>query len=319
MEIFFDSIQEGIWFRSLHPKLNDAILSPFPLQPDMPELLSNVLAYDKPDIVLKDQGKPILVIERTIEVPSGHNVGQRFARLAAAAQMRIPVVYFGPYAAYKHGGSTQGPRYMNLRLFQALKNLASIEKAAVSTINWPVDEGYEIIQNPSKDIRMKDYLALFFDLYPKLYWDDLIQAIKTSEFEQEQEAERKIFISTHVVNPAQYDDPPSSVSIGHSSMLPELHNADISNLKRFETVLYKIGMRYIRPDPYTGMSILYLYLYCSGMRNRTRNLVLHFPKISKEKWQTTAKSSPERKDIKLFRLAADGILFSDGYLPKSAL
>ncbi len=319
MEIFFDSIQEGIWFQSLHPKLNDAILSPFPLQPNMPELLSNVLAYDRPDIVLTDQSKPILVIERTIEVLSGHNVGQRFARLAAAAQMRVPVVYFGPYAAYKHGGSTQGPRYMNLRLFHALKNLASIEKAVVSTINWPVDKSYEIIQNPRKDIRMKDYLALFFYLYPRLNLDDLIQGIKTSKFEREQEVERKRFISTDVVNPAQYDDPPSSVSIDHSSMLPELHNSDTSNLKCHETILYKIGMRNIRSDPYTGMSILYLYLYCSGMQNRTRNLVLHFPEVSKEKWQTTAQGPRERKDIKLFRLAADGILFSDGYLPKSAL
>ena len=86
-----------------------------------------------------------------------------------------------------------------------------------------------------------------------------------------------------------------------------------------EAVLYKVGMRNIRSDPYAGMAMLYLYLYCGGMRNRTRNLVFHFPRINQEMWFKAASSSRERKDIRLFRLAADGILFSDGYLPQSLL
>ena len=109
-EIYYDDLQEGMWFKSLNPSFGEAVLHPITGASSVNPALAPVLQYDRPDIVLTDSGKPILVIERTVEVPSGHNVGQRFARLAAAAQAKIPLVYFGPYAAYKHGGETQGPR-----------------------------------------------------------------------------------------------------------------------------------------------------------------------------------------------------------------
>ncbi len=102
MEVYYDSYQEGIWFKGLHYRLYEANLYPFPRGNSGPEYLKRALIYDRPDIVVVDNNQPIFVLERTVEVPSGHNVGQRFARLVAAAQMRIPIVYFGPYAAYKH-------------------------------------------------------------------------------------------------------------------------------------------------------------------------------------------------------------------------
>ena len=52
----------------------------------------------------------------------------------------MPVVYFGPYVARKHGGVTEGPRYMNLRLFYALDVLARINSTAVTTIDLAIDE-----------------------------------------------------------------------------------------------------------------------------------------------------------------------------------
>src|SRR2546427_4166797 len=159
--IYYDSVQEGQWFQRLHPALAAAELRPFPSQ-DAPPGLAKVLAYDRPDIVLADSDRPVLVVERTVEVPSGHNVGQRFARLAAGAQLRIPVVYFGPYAAFKHGGETRGPRYMNLRLFHAIQKAEEIEKTVITTINWPVNKDIEIVRAPDKDDRTKDYAQLLF-------------------------------------------------------------------------------------------------------------------------------------------------------------
>jgi len=110
MEIYYDSLQEGTWFKSMHDDLKDArLIAINDIKSGTP--VSKALEYDRPDIILADNGIPILVIERTIEVPTGHNVGQRFARLAAAAEAKIPLVYFGPYMARKHGGITSGPRY----------------------------------------------------------------------------------------------------------------------------------------------------------------------------------------------------------------
>jgi len=314
MLIYYDSIQEGYWFQKLNQNLDSSKLRPFPPLIRQSGTLKEILAYDRPDIVLVDNNDPILVLERTIEVPSGHNVGQRFARLVAASQKRIPVVYFGPYAAYKHGGATQGPRYMNLRLFHALENMAKIEKSVITIINWPVDKNYEIIQTPNiRDAHVTEYLELFFDHYNRFGLNGIHGRISNSDFETKRHIERDNFIQSDVRNPEQYNGPPNSVEIcpiDDCNLIP--YNCR-DNLNCDEIVLYRIGMTYIRSDPYTGMAMLYSYLYCGGMENRNRNLILRFPNISKQMWKDRATSSRVPKDIKLYRLAADGIIFKDGY------
>lgn len=320
LEIYYDDIQEGLWFQSLHERLNSSQIHSITEVLGTNPSLDSVLVYDRPDIVLADSGRPILVLERTVEVPSGHNVGQRFARLAAAAQCRVPIVYFGPYAAYKHGGATQGPRYMNLRLFYALDLMVEVEGAAVTTVNWPVDRNYEIIQTPEKDTRVIAYLNVFFQLYDRLGLPDINPGIMASSFQEQQLVERRRFIRTKVRNPEQYDNPPSSVCVGASERLPVDDDAiPISELQHNETVLYKIGMTYIRSDPYTGMAMLYEYLYAGGPTARNRNFILNMPKISQSMWRSAATSPQERKDIRLFKLCADGILFQDGYVSQDSL
>lgn len=205
-----------MWFQSLHPELNNGELLDFPSARDIENehpQLQNALSYDRPDIILCDDEEPILVVERTIEVPSGHNVGQRFARLAAAAQHNIPVIYLGPYAAYKHGGNTQGPRYMNLRLFYALEKMGDIYGTPITIMNWPVDQDYEIIRDPSKDLRMKQYLEMFVGHYKLHKMHRMNELILNSQFEREQKEERNRFIAGEVKRPEQYDVPPSSVRV----------------------------------------------------------------------------------------------------------
>lgn len=316
MMIYYDSLQEGRWFRTLSPILNNSTLAPFPAKKNTDHLLGRVLNYDRPDIVLVDNSQPILVVERTIEVPSGHNVGQRFARLVAAAQMHIPVVYFGPFAAYKHGGVTQGPRYMNLRFFYAVSQLSHVEGSAVTLINWPVDGKYEVIKDSTKDMRMREYLQLFFDSYKPGRLEQTSLAIMSSRFEAKQEDERKDFIEREVTNPEQYELPPESVKIGPPGLI--LEGGSLPPSLGNEIVLYNVGMTYIRSDPYCGMAMLYAYLYCGGLANRTRKLVLRFPNISMAKWHKSA-SAKDGKSVRLYRLVSDGILFSDGYLAKEDL
>ena len=189
------------------------------------------MSYDRPDIVLCDEGVPILVVERTVEVPSGHNVFQRFARLVAAAEHNTPVIYLGPYAAYKHGGETQGPRYMNLRLFYALEKLIDICSTPITIINWPVDSNYEIIREPIKDKRIKKYLDVFMTHYKVHGMREIADHIINSEFEKEQKKERQYFIDTEIKRPEQYTAPPNSVRITSTKDLSrELGYKDINNL-----------------------------------------------------------------------------------------
>lgn len=146
--VFYDSLHESQWFRSLDPRLERAPEKPFE---DAPlGALDGLLKYDRPDIILCDDDTPILVLERSEEVPTGHNVGQRFGRLLAAAEARVPCLYFFPFAAFKHGGETSGPRYLNLRLVQALSRLEQIYKSLQLPLCWPVDKRFELIKSRGK-------------------------------------------------------------------------------------------------------------------------------------------------------------------------
>ena len=306
--IFCDSLQEGLWFKNLDPHLANAelLIIPNRMADQIRYGINSVLMYDRPDIILKEDNEIIFVLERTIEVPSGHNVGQRFGRLVAAAKARIPVVYFGPYAAYKHGGATAGPRYMNLRLFYSLSNVARFYDTAVTTINWPVDAHYEVIKRPEKDARIIEYLRLFFSHYDAHKMDGMAMFIARSAFQQDQVAEQQRFAATEITNPEQYDVPPDSVEIISSAAFERTYGIFPVTVDRTRDVLiYHVGMNYIRSDPYTGMAALYYYLYTTE-RNLTQ--ILHFPNITQAQWRAQNTSS---KTYRMFKEFCAGTLFSD--------
>lgn len=316
LSIYYDDLPEGKWFQLLHPNLAQAELKPITGAITHNPALTKVLAYDRPDIILVDGDCPILVVERTVEVPSGHNVGQRYARLAAAAQCHVPLIYFCPYAARKHGGKTAGPRYMNLRLFYALDAMALLEGTAIETINWPVDANYELILGSAKDARVKAYLSTFFGFYHNGGTAAVNSKMKVSGFHNEQIQERDRFIRSKIKRSDQYNSPPDTVTIGDTASLIQLREAvGAKSLPHTRTVLYKIGMRTIRSDPFTGAAMLYEYLYAGGAdrAHRTHNMVLHFPEITITQWRTASAGRP-RKDIRLYSKVADGILFRDGFL-----
>lgn len=314
--IYCDDYQEGYWFQSLDSRFDNAELEVIPSSRAKIHTcgLDDVLKYDRPDIILQDNRKTIFVLERTIEVPSGHNVGQRYGRLLAAAENRIPVVYFGPYAAYKHGGNTAGPRYMNLRLFYSLNKVANEYNTAITTIRWPVDSSYEVLKVPEKDKRVKEYLSLLLGYYETHGYRGLTEYIKNSPFQKEQITEQTTFALKEIENPEQYDYPPNSVEI--LSLTGFKRKFGIGNFNCppaiKKVVLYHIGMNYIRSDPYSGMSALYRHLY---LDNQTI-LILYFENIESSLWYNQRESS---KTYRMYKDMADAILFADKLIPKSLL
>lgn len=306
-EIFCDSLQEGLWFQRLNECFSNAelLIIPNSRKEQCLHGVERVLRYDRPDIILKDNGEVIFVLERTVEVPSGHNVGQRFGRLVAAAKERIPVVYFGPYMAYKHGGATAGPRYMNLRLFYSLRKVADYFDTAVTTINWPVDQHCEVLKTPDKDRRLVEYLDLFMGYYNAYGASGLTEYIKESTFQEEQYEEQKAFAEKEVQNPAQYDSPPDSVEIMSVAQFEQTYRPlpyRDSGIQCIE--LYHIGMTYIRSDPYAGMAALYHYLY--GGDGVVQ--ILHFPNIQYKQWLSMRNTTKTYRMYKEFSFA---ILFRD--------
>lgn len=306
-DIFCDSLQEGLWFKGLNECFSQAKLEVIPAsQAEQSRLgIEHILQYDRPDIILKDNGSVIFVLERTVEVPSGHNVGQRFGRLVAAAKERIPVVYFGPYMAYKHGGATAGPRYMNLRLFYALKNVSNHFNTAVTTINWPVDQQYEVLRTPLKDKRLIEYLNFFMEYYNIHGFCGLTEYIKNSLFQENQYHEQEMFAKKEILNPEQYDNPPESVEIMTVAQFEKTYCTfpyRDTNVHSIE--LYHVGMTYIRSDPYAGMAALYNYLYCGGGVAQ----VLHFPNIQYNEWSALRNTT---KTYRMFKEFSYAILFED--------
>ena len=315
--ILYDEPQEAEWFRSLNPELADAkevSITAARLWPGV----QNVLSYDRPDIVLLDGETPVLVVEETVEVPSGHNVGQRFARIAAAAEAGVPCLYFGPYVAKKHGGITAGPRYMNARLFFALDAMERITGTAVTTINWPVDDRFEVRRDQATDADVREYVKTFLDLHTdQLDLSQLNEGLLLSDIHGRMVEERKIFVRTSIRDPEQYNVPPPSVEILTPLEFSRRHGQiDEFHQNVTEILLYKVGMKQIRSDPYTGMSVLYKYLYVLG--KPWRALVLRFPEITEAMWRSAA-ASGKRKDVRLFRTAADAILFSDRLVMSESL
>ena len=67
--IYCDDLQEGIWFQELDPHFENAELEVIPSK--KAEIMScgldEVLKYDRPDIILKDENNVIFVLERTVE------------------------------------------------------------------------------------------------------------------------------------------------------------------------------------------------------------------------------------------------------------
>lgn len=308
--IYCDDLQEGMWFKKLNSHFANASLKVIPSsRKELSTIgLDKVLKYDRPDIVLMDEDQIIFVLERTVEVPSGHNVGQRYGRLLAAAQERIPVVYFGPYAAYKHGGNTAGPRYMNLRLFYSLTNVSNLYNTAITTINWPVDRNYEVLRTPVKDIRIQQYLELFFSYYDSYGFSGLTEYIKNSQFQLEQLQEQQNFTSTEVRSPEQYNVPPESVELLSVSEFKNKYNINYnfpSNIQKI--VLYHVGMAYIRSDPYTGMAALYKHLYAD---NNTYQ-ILEFAQIESKLWYN---QRPTGKTYRMYKEFSDAIIFSDNFI-----
>ena len=313
--IYCDDFQEGIWFKGLNDHFIDVQLEVIPARRNQIERLGlyNVLKYDRPDIILQDHGETIFVLERTVEVPSGHNVGQRYGRLLAAAEARIPAVYFGPYAAYKHGGNTAGPRYMNLRLFYALRRVSEMYNTAVTTINWPVDYHYEVLRTPEKDDRIKQYLQLFFNYYDKHGSSGLTEYISHSTFQEEQYDEQEKFANTEIRNPEQYNSPPDSLEIIPTSEFNRRYGLSVRFPRRIDhIILYHVGMTNIRSDPYTGMAALYTNLYS----NNNSSVILEFANIESDQWYQQNRLS---KTYRMFKAFSDGIVFRDDFIPREDL
>ena len=309
LRFLYDEPQEAAWFRALDSRLSNIPMAHIG-DTNESSKVSRVLSYDRPDIVLIDGDQPILVVEESEEVPSGHNALQRFARMAAASENSVPAIYFGPYKAFKGGGETRGPRYMNLRLFKAFHRMMEITGSVVTTINWPVDSNAMVIKGPgwpgSKSVR--EYMSMFLDAYLRVGFAGINQAILESDFHIQSIAEQENFAENEITlrNRISYDSPPDTVEIMSNDEFSRRYG--ISNISAEKILVYSCGTRTVRSDPYTGSAIAYDYLYAKG---NNMKIALRFQNLPIEEWERV--SMRDRKDIRLYRHVGDVLIFQNGW------
>ena len=128
IQIYCDALQEGEWFKGISLNFRNAELLEINSRGSNPKLIEEIIEYDRPDIILVIDKKIKIVLEKTEEVPTGHNVGQRFARIVKSAELRIPFIYFCPFVAMKHG-KYANRCFINARLFTAIENIRHSESS----------------------------------------------------------------------------------------------------------------------------------------------------------------------------------------------
>jgi hypothetical protein len=316
IEIFCDDLQEGRWFSNLSPYLAQAPLLTIGGRGSNPAFMEKLLRYDRPDIVLVIDNQPKVVIEKTSEVPTGHNIGQRFGRMVNAVEEGVAVAYFLPFKAMKHGRYAN-VCYVNARLFEAFKKMEEIHKVSVLAIEWLCDDRYELIRDGTEDRLTKQFIEELFRAnfdYEKVPVISEIHNRMTEEYR------------ARIRETPSYQNPPPTVRIVRTSDFVK----SISNrmkeeklleafLGRAETVTYRFDMtpeNCRREDPYTGTQFIYDYIWCRNgpnPRDKFRNLVLMAPLISKQRWLEANPNNSGRKSC-VYYVTANMIVLSDGII-----
>jgi hypothetical protein len=312
--IYGDNLIEAEWFRGLSPTLEAVPYFEIGRRGSNPSKIDSLVTYDRPDIILVRDDNPVLVVEKTREVPTGHNVGQRFARLVRAVEHGIVTIKFFPFDARKHGIHT-GICNMNVRLLDAFEKMRIIHNVPVVAVNWPTDNEGELRDDGSEDERMKAIVHEFM-LNGHDPNGSQIQ-LQRNIMQEERDNRIKVYPG--------YNKPPKSVkSMDTKALLERWGNPEGETFERMaqaaHSIVYEIGMKpekCRREDPYTGTQFIYDYVWCrSGpsAQDKHTNLVLHFPLITRNHWAKKNPNNPLKKSCNWY-LTANALWFKDDIQP----
>ena len=299
LEVWGDSKVESTWFRDLEPRLAGCEIYSIGKRGTNPSHIEKLILYDRPDIILCRDGEPILILEKTREVPTGHNIGQRLGRIVRALECNTPAVTLLPFRARKHGLHTSICE-INVRVLRAAVRMGELHSLPCLFLEWPVDSHGELIGDGSKSTWLKGLVAHSLDKKLALSTAPVVSALKQME-------SHACLLET---SRAQYKEPPASVEIQATPVA-----VGIAGHRR--VCVYTIEMTPAacrREDPYTGMQFLYDYLDCrkgTAVADKQVALVLRFPRLTKKQFMDANPNDPQRKSS-LWYATANEMWFSDG-------
>lgn len=321
--IYYDSLQEAAWFGGLSPALRGADMAPLGERGSNLPTIERLLRYDRPDIVVAVGGEPRLVVEKTSEVPTGHNVTQRFGRLANAVEEGVMIVYMLPFKARKHGAYASDC-FISARLFRALQRMSEIHGVPSLAVEWPSDDRLELVRDGTEDSEMRELVG---DLVSARFGYDGLPSAKRLE------SKMASVMNERARAEPETAEPPRSVEIvdterfidGLGSLRATAKDELLGRLRgRKKTLVYTMEMtpeKCRREDPYTGTQFLYDYIWCRDGKmpwDKHTNLVLNIPRVSRSRWLEANPNDPLRKSA-LWYATADLIRLSDGLIPCKSL
>jgi hypothetical protein len=313
-QIWSDNALEAEWFQSLDKRLNNSSISIIQGRGSNSEIVDQLVIYDRPDIILLDHaGTPILVLEKTREVPTGHNVGQRVARLIRAAEFGLPTFFFLPFDARKHG-KYSSMCTINTRLIKAMLRVGEIHDCPVLPVNWPCDDDGELVISGKENAELSKLISATLDSHEGTFNETLDS--------HKELMERELELRESAYPP--YGELPKSAKIDDTKSFLDglglLSNLNAPGLLERETSLvYKMEMtpdNCKRQDPYTGMQFIYDYGWLRegpSPKDRSRNLILHVPLVNLETWMKNNPDDYRSKSCNWY-LTADAIVLSDGII-----
>lgn len=309
--VWSDNENEAAWFIALDKRLAGARTQTIKGRGMNPAYIDELVHYDRPDIILCHNDRPIMVLEKTQEVPTGHNVGQRFARLVRAIEHNVPTLYFLPFDARKHGAYSS-MCYLNVRLLKALERLSDLHGAPAVAVNWPCKTDGNLVWSGEENIEVAELVS-----------EIVSEGLPGPRWSAQRREQRKQWLARTSIRP-EYADFPDSVQMVSTATLPQTYAIKLDQMSeraraRDNSAVYTMDMapdKCKRQDPYTGMQFIYDYGWLrNGPRpeNRTANLFLHIPRVDVRTWLVNNPEDYTTKSCNWY-LAADGIILSDGFI-----
>lgn len=276
----------------------------------LPTHIKNIQYLDSPDLIIDLNGEPILTIEISREAGTGHNVFQRFARLAAAVENRVPTIYIYPEAVSVYRKTVGSSRWdsINPLIFFALEKLSSIYPEAPALLYYypsyfRSNPNSPKINNTNKGLKTRKNLDIpVIDNEMKKMFSCINEIIlfyknKTNGtlISQTNVHLRKMFMQSEYFSKGGTDTPnsapisstitvPSSAIIDYITRVKNgMPNQSGENYfdntiwsQREKTIIYKVDAKF-RGDPYPGCLAALDYMMTRNGKtyeDRNANLVL---------------------------------------------
>lgn len=232
-----------------------------------------LIKYEHPDIILTHDADVLCVLEFMTHTPQWHHPLQRFARIYAAAHMRVPSCLILPYKKTKleRKNDSYVPVSYNIgaNTYHLFNLTTKLTKTPTQLFEWPTVNGYLKIDQLHPSAPFSPDIRDLIDFVNRCISRSIQPTITNTKF-----------------SPANIE----RVSIMTTSNLITAHGIPSTFhacLKHHDScVFHPTGLSspssYFRTDPYAGMLCAFDMFYCRDISNntRTKNLVFIAQNIS---------------------------------------